>query len=247
MKYDGYNGKEMNVQVRDFKMHAKLYGEKKGCPTVIMDAGYGDYSKAWTSIIPEVSKVTEVLVFDRAGLGKSERSAHPRTSIEMVKELKELLLKLNINGPYILVGHSFGGVNARVFASQYPHEVAGLILIDSTPENYKERFLPTMSKEFQEAYYNQFVYEGTYEEFKNSLYQLKETKRNLDIPAIILSAGKKAHYSTHSQELWNEMQKEMLDIFMRSEMIIASNSAHYIQHDEPEVVINSIKRLISKL
>ncbi|MRX55864.1 alpha/beta fold hydrolase [Bacillus idriensis] len=121
---DDYYVKEMNVQIRDFKMHAKLYGAKKGNSTVIMDAGYGDYSKTWASIIPEISRLTQVLVYDRSGLGKSERSSYPRTSIEMVKELKELLLKLNINGPYILVGHSFGGVNARVFASQYPHELS---------------------------------------------------------------------------------------------------------------------------
>ncbi|MRX57079.1 alpha/beta fold hydrolase, partial [Bacillus idriensis] len=103
--------------------------------------------------------------------------------------------KLNIIPPYILVGHSFGGVNARLFASEYPENVCGLVLVDSTPEDYRERFLPTMSEAFQEAYNKQFVHEGNYEEFMQSLNQLKEDQKKLNIPLIVLSAGKKNHYS----------------------------------------------------
>jgi pimeloyl-ACP methyl ester carboxylesterase len=238
--------KEMFVQISEFKLFAKLVGEKKDKPTVVMDAGYGNYSNTWDSIIPEISMLTEVLVYDRAGLGKSEKSPNKRTSQEMVKELNSLLTKMKIKPPYILVGHSFGGVNTRIYATEYPNEVAGLILVDSPPEEYKERFLPTMPKEFQEAYNNQFIYEGNYDEFMESLRQLKKSRRQLNVPLIVLSAGKKAHYSKESQELWNQMQKEILDISIKSELIIAKNSAHFIQNDEPTVVIDAIKRLIGE-
>lgn len=238
-------GKEFFVPVSDFKLYAKLYGVKKDKPTVVMDAGYGDYSKAWVSVIPEISMLTEVVVYDRAGLGKSEKSSNPRTSHEMVKELKELLTVMKIKPPYILVGHSYGGVNTRIYATEYPDDVAGLILVDSTPENYKEAFLPTMPTDFQEAYNKQFIYEGSYDEFMESLQQLKQTRRPLNVPLIVLSAGKKAHYSKESQELWNDIQKEILDISAKSELIIAENSAHYIQNDEPVVVISAIKRILS--
>jgi pimeloyl-ACP methyl ester carboxylesterase len=237
--------KEIFVEVNGFKLFVKLYGEKKDKPTVVMDAGYGDYSKAWSSIIQEISMLTEVLVYDRAGLGKSEKSPNHRTSQEMVKELNELLTRMEIKPPYLLVGHSFGGVNTRIYTTEYPNDVAGLILVDSTPEDYKDRFLPTMPKKFQDSYNNQFIYEGTYDEFMKSLKQLKQTRRQLNVPLIVLSAGKKTHYSKESQELWNEMQEEILNISSNSELIIAENSGHYIQNDEPYLVINSIRGLIN--
>ncbi|WP_026695374.1 alpha/beta fold hydrolase [Peribacillus kribbensis] len=236
--------KEMFVQIRDCKLYAKLAGENNGKPTVVMDAGYGDSSKAWDSVLGDISMLSNVLLYDRAGLGKSETSSNPRTSFEIVKELKELLIEAKITPPYILVGHSFGGVNMRMYVTKYQNEVRGLVLVDSTPEDYKERFLPTMPQDFQQAYNKQFVYEGSYDEFMESLTQLKETRQKLNVPIIVLSAGKKAHYSKESQELWNEMQREILEISSDGELLIAENSAHYIQNDEPEVIVSAIKKLI---
>ncbi|WP_307475853.1 alpha/beta fold hydrolase [Cytobacillus purgationiresistens] len=236
--------KEMFVQISDCKLYAKLLGENNGKPTVVLDAGYGDFSKAWDSVIGDISKLSTVLIYDRAGLGKSETSSNPRTSREMVKELRELLFEAKIKPPYILVGHSFGGVNMRMFATEYQNEVCGLVLVDSTPEDYRERFLLTMSQDFQQAYNKQFVYEGNYDEFMESLKQLKETRIELNVPIFVLSAGKKAHYSKESQELWNELQREILEISSDGELVIAENSAHFIQKDEPEVVVAAIEKLI---
>ncbi|WP_174733195.1 alpha/beta fold hydrolase [Mesobacillus harenae] len=239
--------KEMMVQIKDCKLFVKLAGENNGKPTIVMDAGYGDYSKAWDSVISEISKMSNVLIYDRAGLGKSGSSSSPRTSREMIRELNQLINATQIKPPYILVGHSYGGVNARLYATEYPSEVCGLILVDSTPEDYRERFLPTMPEEFHQAYNKQFVYEGNFDEFMESLKQVKESRRNLNIPLLVIAAGKKDHYSKESQELWNEMQRELLQISSNSEFIIAENSAHYIQNDEPEVIVNAIKRLIDSV
>jgi pimeloyl-ACP methyl ester carboxylesterase len=236
--------REMLVPINNFKLFAKLTGKKNNKPTVVMDAGYGDYSKAWDSVIGELSEITEVLVYDRAGLGKSEKSPNRRTSREMVKELKELLSILDVKPPYLFVGHSFGGVNVSVYAHEYPEEVAGLVLVDSTPVEYRERFLPTMTSDFQEAYRKQFVREGNYEEFMESLGQLKEYKETLSMPVMVLAAGKKDHYSEASQELWNDMQRELTLISSKGEWVLAKNSAHYIQRDEPLVIIKVVEKLI---
>ena len=236
--------REMLVPIKNFNLYAKLTGKKNNKPTVVMDAGYGDYSKAWDSVIGELSEITEVLVYDRAGLGKSGKSPSRRTSREMVKELKEMLFGLNIKPPYILVGHSFGGVNVSVYAHEYPEEVAGLVLVDSTSVDYRERFLPTMTSDFQEAYRKQFVREGNYEEFMESLGQLKEYEETLSMPVLVLSAGKKDHYSEASQELWNDMQREMALISSKGEVVLAKNSAHYIQRDKPQVLIKAVEKLI---
>ncbi|WEG14486.1 alpha/beta hydrolase [Pullulanibacillus sp. KACC 23026] len=240
----GTNKEEFFINVKDFKLHVNLFGKKTNKPTVVMEAGYGDYSEVWKEIAPEIAKITQVVLYDRAGLGKSEKSSNQRTSDQMVNELKELLTNMEIDPPYILVGHSFGGVNMRLYATEYPNEVNGLVLIDSTHEDYRDRFLPTMSVEFQDAYKKQFIYEGNYDEFMFSLELVKEKRSKLDVPLVVISAGKKAHYSTHSQELWNEMQQELLSISSKGEFIIAKNSAHYIQNDEPMVVIDAIKRLL---
>lgn len=228
-------------------LDCRIYGESSEFPTVIMDAGYGDYSKAWESIYPAISKLTQVILYDRAGLGKSERSSNPRTSLFMVEELRELLKSKNVLPPYILVGHSYGGVNMRLFNNLYPQEVAGLVLIDSTPEDYPERFLPTMSNEFKEAYNKQFTLEGDFHEFKESLDQLHLSNRVTDTPTIVVSAGKKAHYSKESQALWNRMQEEILRFTTNGEFVVVENSAHYIQNDEPQIVINTIEKLIKSL
>ncbi|MCM2676878.1 alpha/beta fold hydrolase [Alkalicoccobacillus plakortidis] len=245
-KIDKDKQKEMFIEVNDFQLYAKLLGEKIDKSTVIMDAGYGDYSKTWKHIAPEISKLTEVLIYDRAGLGKSGISSKKRTSKEMVLELHELLSNMELKPPYILVGHSFGGINMRLFATEYPNEVNGLVLIDSTPENYKDKFLPTMPKEFQEAYQKQFTSESTYSEFMESLKQVKEARRKLTVQLVVISAGKKDHYSEASQELWNDMQKELLSLSTKSDFIIAEYSTHYVQSDKPEIVINAIKALVDK-
>jgi pimeloyl-ACP methyl ester carboxylesterase len=239
--------KEMMIQAGDCKLYAKIIGETAGRPTIVMDAGYGDYSKAWDKVIDGLSELANILIYDRAGLGKSQSSTRPRTSQEMVWELNELLQGAKIEPPYILVGHSFGGVNARLYATQYQQKVCGLILVDSTPEDYRERFLPTMSDDFQERYAQQFSREGNYTEFKESLNQVKESKTTLSIPVIVLSAGKKAHYSSDSQALWNEMQRDLLDLSSDAQLIIAENSAHYIQNDEPHVVIDAVKSILESL
>ncbi|WP_368505043.1 alpha/beta fold hydrolase [Alkalihalophilus sp. As8PL] len=238
---------EMHVKVRDVNLFAKLVGEHQGKPTVIMDAGYGDDSSVWKSMIMDVAEFVNVLVYDRAGLGKSDKSSNERTSLEMVKELNELLYHMNLAPPYLLVGHSFGGVNMRLYATNYPDEVCGLVLVDATPEDYRERFLPTMSQEFQQAYAKQFTLECNYDEFIKSLKQIKESRQRLQIPLIVLSAGNKAHYTKANQVLWNDMQQEMATHSSKGEFILAEKSAHYIQNDEPEVVVHTIKRLIEEM
>ncbi|AJI23564.1 alpha/beta hydrolase [Priestia megaterium] len=237
--------REELVDIGSFQVYTKIFGRDEGSPTVIMDAGYGDYSKAWTEIAPSIAKCTRVLIYDRAGLGKSTISSNKRVSSEMVKELRMLLGKLHLTPPYILVGHSFGGVNVRLYTSLYPNEVAGLILVDSTPEDYRQRFLPIMPLEFQEAYNKQFIHEGTYDQFMESLEQVKiHRKKLIDTPVIILAAGKKAFYSPEAQALWLRMQEELLDLSTCSSLVIAPNSGHYIQRDEPDYVINAIERIL---
>ncbi|MDA1582951.1 alpha/beta fold hydrolase [Bacillus cereus group sp. TH230-1LC] len=233
------------VQVDDFKMYSKVFQGKKLQPVIIMEAGYGDYSKAWDHIAEGLTEYGTVLTYDRAGLGKSGNSSKRRISSEMIKELRSCLEKLQLKPPYIFIGHSFGGINARLFTTFYPENMMGVVLVDSTPENYKEDFLPIMSPEFQEAYYKQFVYESSYEEFIFSLGEADKHCQSLrNIPLAVLAAGKKAFYLQEAQMKWLQLQEELLRLSSNHKFVIAERSGHYIQKDEPQYIIDAVKWII---
>ncbi|MCK6583365.1 MAG: alpha/beta hydrolase [Anaerolineales bacterium] len=117
------------VDVNGHLMHIHCMGS--GSPTVVIDAGNGSFSVEWTPIQQEVSQFTRVCTYDRSGYGWSEAGPQPRDGAQVVSELHDLLRAAGEAGPYLLVGHSLGGVHVRLFAAQYPNEVAGLILIDT--------------------------------------------------------------------------------------------------------------------
>ena len=117
------------IDVGGFKMH--IYCEGEGSPTVILDAMSGGGSPYWGWVQPEVSKVTRVCVYDRAGFYWSEPDPELQTLARTTRNLHTLLVNANIEGPYVLVGHSIGGLYARQFAEEYPEQVAGLVLLDT--------------------------------------------------------------------------------------------------------------------
>lgn len=120
------------VDIGGYRLHIHSSGE--GGPTVILDAGLSGTSIGWSLVQNEVSTFTRVCSFDRAGYAWSDESPLKRTTVSMTEELHTLLHRGNIPGPYILVGHSFGGCNALMFAHLYPEETIGVILVDSVQE-----------------------------------------------------------------------------------------------------------------
>ncbi len=116
------------VDVGGYRLHICSTGE--GTPAVVMDSGFPGSSLSWTFVQPEVAKFTRACSYDRAGLGWSDAGPIPRTSREIVEELHALLLNARIDQPYVLIGHSFGTFTVRLYASTYPDEVAGMVLVD---------------------------------------------------------------------------------------------------------------------
>ena len=117
------------VDVGGYRLHINCTGA--GSPTVVIDAGWGDWSLGWSGVQPGVAATTRVCTYDRAGMGYSEAGPLPRNAGQFAKELHTLLEQAGIPGPYVLAGHSMGGLTVRVFAHEYPAEVAGIVLIDS--------------------------------------------------------------------------------------------------------------------
>ena len=123
------------VQINDRVVHTVVSEYEEATCTVLLDAGLSCCSMDWYNIQPQLAKFCRVISFDRAGYGWSSATNQPYTSEDVVDDLSEILEKLQIKPPYILVGHSFGGLNMRLFASKYPNKVASLILIDAVHEN----------------------------------------------------------------------------------------------------------------
>jgi pimeloyl-ACP methyl ester carboxylesterase len=108
-----------------------------GSPTVVLSSGFGQHSPGWAWVAPAVAQDTRVCTHDRAGTGWSDPAGHPQDGVEVAADLHMLLAAAGVPGPYVLVGHSIGGVHDLVFADRYPSDVAGMVLLDSsTPEQF---------------------------------------------------------------------------------------------------------------
>lgn len=111
-----------------------IFCQGDGLPVVVLDAGLGGASSDWWKVQPALSKTNRTCIYDRAGYGKSDSGPLPRTSGRLAAELRTLLLRAEVPRPYFLVGHSFGGLNIRMFASLFPDVTAGIVLVDSPHE-----------------------------------------------------------------------------------------------------------------
>lgn len=116
--------------VNGHQMHLVCMGE--GHPTVILQAGATAESLWWYWLQKQLAEYTRACAYDRAGLGWSEPASGPRDPLTIVDELHTLLQEAGVNGPYIMAGHSFGAVWTRIYASRYPQDVSGIVLVDST-------------------------------------------------------------------------------------------------------------------
>ncbi|OPG96019.1 alpha/beta hydrolase [Chryseobacterium mucoviscidosis] len=121
------------VETGGYKLH--IHQQGNGTPTIIMEAGSGETSLSWREIPLELAKHATVVTYDRAGYAWSESAPSERTGANIVKELHDALEKEGIRGPYIMVGHSLGGMYARLFTQTYIREIQGLVLIDARPED----------------------------------------------------------------------------------------------------------------
>ena len=110
----------------------------QGSPAVIFEGGFGAGIASWSTVQKDVAAFTQTVSYDRAGLGQSDPGPKPRSAKQIATELHVALQKSGIKPPYVMVGHSFGGIYVRVFADMYPDEVAGLVLIDPSQESFND-------------------------------------------------------------------------------------------------------------
>jgi pimeloyl-ACP methyl ester carboxylesterase len=242
-----------------------------GSPTVVLDAGLNATADAWSLVQPAVATFTRVCSYDRAGSGRSDRAAAPRTCLDLAEDLHLLLIEAREVGPYVLVGHSFGGLIARIFAHQYPDDVAGMVLIDTPHPDYPRRALeilpppaPDEHPEIAEsrAFFRQVI-EGSDDPiaepagvgWTTCLAQVRVARSFGNLPLTVISAGKPGEYppgypsdvAARVDTLVRATQRDLACLSNRSRHHIADQSGHDVPRDQPDLVVEAIRAMVEDI
>jgi pimeloyl-ACP methyl ester carboxylesterase len=234
------------VDIGGYRLHLRCAGA--GSPVVILDAGAGDSLETWDWVFPDVRKFTRVCAYDRAGLGKSDVSPMPRTSEGIVEELQVLLARAHVMGPYVLVGHSFGGLNMRLFAARHPDGVTGLVLVDATPEDFPGQDVALLSPSEAEKMRTlrglaPAAFLAELDGMELSAEEVRAAKPTA-APVLVLSSGLSGD-GPSLRALWTRLQASMASSFPNGRQIVVEDSGHYIQFDRPEIVVDAIREVVT--
>lgn len=244
--------KKERSKINGYELFSKYY--INGSPTVLFEAGMGDSSEIWASIQDKISLFTTTFSYDRAGIGRSDISVIPRTCLDIVEDLSKLLQKVSVESPFILVGHSFGGLVSRLFASINPNLVAGMILVDAVPE-YKEitfeKILPNHLLIPNREYYSNPMLNSEKINKIESYKQVDNHKCVFEFPLTVITRGlpDNSEKDWPNQEILDveqELQFEFKKLASDSKVIVAQQSRHYIQNDEPDLIVREITEMVNK-
>jgi pimeloyl-ACP methyl ester carboxylesterase len=221
----------------------------KGGPTVVLDYGLGGPINTWQGIFPEIAKYTRVIQYHRAGYGRSDAPATPRTFENVARDMHSMLRAAKVPGPYVLVGHSLGNAHIRAFAHLFPSDVAGLVFIDPINARIFE-VIGEAEKAEDEKWAKEFYErapEGGKAEMRfleeDDLKMLRRFMKMPDVPIALLVAGKH-----EAGPIWPKSVVEEYGPFVYASpeglMVVDPNSGHYIHRDNPQLVVSSIRRVV---
>jgi pimeloyl-ACP methyl ester carboxylesterase len=249
---------EKLVDIGGRRLYIKCSGEARtGSPVVVMDSGMGNTSDVWSLVQPKVAQFARVCSYDRAGTGKSDPAPKPRTSQDIVNDLHKILVQAGISSPFMLVGHSLGGMNVRLYASKYPKEVVGMVLVDSTHEDETDRMIALLPAEIRKnAKAEDMVVQNSEGiDFNKSIEQVRASGWHSDIPLLVLTRGSATlnpnDYAVPSlapkfEQIRLELQQELVRRSSRGKQIIAEKSGHNIHRDQPDLVIDAIRQVFEE-
>lgn len=245
-----------------------------GGPTVILESGAGNDLQVWDAIslptgtvggavLPEVAKFTRVCAYDRPGTflgpglpGRSDPVAMPRTAGEIVADLRALLAEADIPGPYVMVGHSFGGLVVRLYASMYPDDVVGLVLVDSAHEDYYAAAEQLMTPAQWDAFARPAV-NPDYPDLERIDTEASSTEMReaavasplRSMPLIVLTHGQPFDWgpdfpAAALEDLWPPLQEDLASLVPDARLVVAEESGHFIQVQQPGLVTEAIRQVV---
>ena len=220
-----------------------------GSPTVVLEAGYtaSGIDTFGQAILPAIAKVTRVCTYDRAGDGTSDArpvSSEPLTGATQARELHELLVAIQVTGPYVMVGHSYGGVVSREFAALYPTQVAGMVLVDASSEPE----IPV----YDRLHAGPWV-DGTVSPGPNQRIDIHATARELEtaptlgsMPLIVITAGiLEDEWLRTVPDLEGRAQTRLARLSSDSIHVIDRGHGHFIPSNDPSILISAVEAVIS--
>jgi len=253
-----------------------LYLDSRGAggPTVILESGAGNDAKVWDTVslpagttggavLPEVATFTRVCAYDRPGTflgpglpGRSDPVPMPRTAGEIVADLHALLAEADVPGPYVMVGHSFGGLVVRLYASTYPDDVVGLVLVDAAHEDYYAAAQQVMTP----AQWDAFVRPADDPDYPNleridtdasatEMRQAAVASPLQPMPLIVLTHGQPWDWAADFpaaalEDLWPPLQSHLASLVPEAQLVVAEESGHFIQLQQPNLVIEAIRQVV---
>jgi len=220
-----------------------------GSPAVILEGGFGEGIARWSLVQKEIANFAQTVSYDRAGLGQSEAGPKPRSATQIATELHTALQKAGVKPPYVLVGHSMGGPYVRVFADLYPKEVAGMVLLDPSQEafdDWTKAHLEGKRKEIDAQIAK--APEGLRAEWAGldeSYAQARAARLPAGIPVTLITAGLNENLPAEARTAWIEKHNEWITKVPGGKHLIAEKSGHFIQMQEPQMVINAIREIVT--
>lgn len=245
------------TEIKGKQQHVLTWGN--GEPVVVFLNGGGSDLEDFKLVQEEIAKITKTVSYDKAGIGKSELTDIPRTLENVSAELNELLTKEGVsNVPMIFVGHSMGGYVARYYLQRYPENLMGLVLIDPGSEFLEEEYRKIQTEKEKmiedstlaaqiKLIPKGFQMEAIAYPLHDSL--LKTFTIETDIPITLLESNKVEDdlYQKRLIEIQKRLYRDFQKKVPQTKIISTSKSGHFIQIEEPELVIKSIKEMIERV
>ena len=266
------NSSFSNSMITVGSLRLQVHVEGKGIPAVVIDSGIAVEMDTLKSFRERIAKFTQVITYNRAGYGQSEPGPLPRDGAREAEELKKLLQKSSVPGPYILVGHSLGALNVMIFASKYPKDVAGLVLLDPPPltfvlgKEYRELgvMMEKMTLEWQGIADSMAKSNNEKDRVRSSFFrmiasehrEMVKTAKMVDaistfgsIPLIVIASGKPnpafGQDAEKFQQYWVDQSRLLTRKSTKSNFIYAEKSTHFLYVDVPDRVEESIRSLVN--
>ncbi len=250
------------IDVGGYRLSAHVKGS--GSPIVVLEAPFGTGHEIWSKIRDDIAEFTTVCCYDRAGLGWSDCAPGPRTFQDSVKDAHALLQGLALPAPYVLAGHSIGGLLALLFADAYVAEMAGVALVDSSHPDQRARFLaalpletaeePPSVRTFRTNLLNPATLSPEWADATVCFEQAQACGRLGNLPLAVITATRRENPLNLPEDVfaaryqvWQELQQDLARRSTRSTQRFAEQSGHVVPFDQPEIVIETIREMVEAI
>jgi len=219
-----------------------------GEPTIVFEAGLGDAKESWARLHNELRNTVQVFAYDRAGYGGSPARGDARSGAQVALELRALLQAAGVRPPCVLVGHSLGGTFVELYARQYPHEVAGVVLIESRHEGFSQRCKDAGAPVCEPPALLVSLMPGgasqEYQAVNATMEQVRRAGPFPSVPLVVLTGTRKLIEGPAFNKAWLETQRELVRLSPRGRHEICESCGHYVHRDRPELVARAIREVV---